>query len=161
MALQDSGTCASEDVVNTSHTICTGRCKLVTSLIETGVKNFICVTSEFFNAGTAANVPQTRRSVDTAGEAVVAGEVELAAGELGGVAFQREEALAGADVPDLRRVVEGRRHEFVAVSIEVQGNDLCVVALEAENFLAGLNVPQLCRVIHGACGNEHTVWVER
>ena len=86
MALEDGRACTSEHVVDTSASISTGGGELVSCLVKAGVENFVVVTTEFFDALASANVPKPRCPIDTAGQAIITSKVELAAGELGGVA---------------------------------------------------------------------------
>lgn len=61
------------------------------------------MTVESLDAGAAADVPEARRAVDRARQAVVASEVELGARELRRVPFERVNALARAHIPNLSR----------------------------------------------------------
>ena len=82
MTLKDACASSSEDVVDARHAIGRSRSQLVTCAVKAGVKHFIRVTSENFDALTSAYVPQARRSVDRPCQAVVSREIELAASQL-------------------------------------------------------------------------------
>lgn len=82
VSLQYGRACAREHVVDSCHTVGTRSRQLVASLVEAGIEHFIVVSTEFFDALTGSNVPKTRCSINRASQAVVACEVELAAGEL-------------------------------------------------------------------------------
>ena len=106
MALEDRRACASENIVDSGHTIRARRSQLVARLIEASVEHFVIVTAELFDALSRTDVPETRRSVNTARQAIVSCEIELAARQLGRVAIQSEKALSCANVPNLRSVVK-------------------------------------------------------
>lgn len=57
-------------------------------------------------AGTHADVPQLARLINGARQAVLAGEIELAARQLALMTLQRVNTCTRHDVPNLRRVVE-------------------------------------------------------
>lgn len=82
VTLQDGRARPRENVVDSRHAICTCSCQLVTRLVETGVEHFIVVTAELFDALAGADVPQARRPVNAARQAIVTSEVELAARQL-------------------------------------------------------------------------------
>ena len=79
MALQYRNACSRVHIINSSHSIRARRRQFVTRLIETGVKNFVGMASEFLDNLAGAHIPEARRSIDTSGEAIVACEIELSA----------------------------------------------------------------------------------
>ena len=79
MTLEDCGAGTSEDIVNSRHAIRTSCREFIARLVETGIEHFVVVAAELFNALPSSDIPQTRRPVDAASQAVVAREVELAA----------------------------------------------------------------------------------
>ena len=86
MALKDRGARSREDIVDSSHSICTCRGKLISRLVKACVEHFISVTAELFYQLATTHVPQSSCSIDRAGDAVVASEVELSTTQLGSVA---------------------------------------------------------------------------
>ena len=110
MSLQNGRASPREDVVDSRHTVGTCSRQLVASLVEAGIKHLIVVPTELFNALTGSHVPKTRCSVDGACQAIIASEIELAAGELCRMSIKREKTLSCAHIPDLGRVIEGCCH---------------------------------------------------
>ena len=106
MTLEDRRAGASEYVVDSGHAISTRSSQLVACLIEASVEHLIVVAAELFDTLTGTDIPETRRSVNTARQAVISSEIELAARQLSRMAIQSEKAITCANVPDLRRVIE-------------------------------------------------------
>ena len=79
VTLKDGGACSCEYIVDSRHAISTCCRQLITCLVEASIENFVSVTAELFNALASANILEASSSVDTSGEAVVSGEVKLAA----------------------------------------------------------------------------------
>lgn len=79
VALKDCRAGSRKDVIHSSIAIGTRSRQFISSLIEAGVEDFVCVSAEFFNALTCANIPEPRRPINGPSEAVVSSEVELAA----------------------------------------------------------------------------------
>ena len=82
MALKNRRAGASENIVDSGHTIRARRSQLVARLIEASVEHLIIVTAELLDALTGTDIPETRCSVNTARQAIISSEIELAARQL-------------------------------------------------------------------------------